>query len=147
MDTSARNTRAALAGAVGLAALASALFVERRSRAAERDHHAPHHLIYIQGTRLHYRLVGNGPPVLLVHGNLVDGADFEVSGLVERLARHYQVLVIDRPGFGHSARPRGPPGRRPGRRGSCIRPRRRWASKGRLSSAIQWARSWRWRWR
>jgi pimeloyl-ACP methyl ester carboxylesterase len=106
MDTSSGTTRAAIAGALSLAALGTALFVERRSRAAEREHHAPHHLIYIQGTRLHYRLVGEGPPVLLVHGNLVDGADFEASGLVERLARQYQVLVIDRPGFGHSARPR-----------------------------------------
>jgi pimeloyl-ACP methyl ester carboxylesterase len=106
MNTPSHDTGAAIAGAIGLAALASAAFVEQRSRAAERDHHAPHHLIYIQGTRLHYRLVGEGPPVLLIHGNLVEGADFEASGLVERLARHYQVLVIDRPGFGHSARPR-----------------------------------------
>ena len=89
-----------------LAAGASALWVEQRARAAERRHQAPHDLIYIEGTRLHYRLVGEGPPVMLLHGNLVHGADFEASGLLERLARQYQVLVIDRPGFGHSDRPR-----------------------------------------
>src|SRR5262245_17022278 len=106
MKTSPDPMRVAFAGAFGLL-VGSALVVEQRARAAERGHHAPHRLIYIQGTRLHYRLVGEGPPVLLVHGNLVDGADFEASGLVERLARQYQVLVIDRPGFGHSSRPRG----------------------------------------
>jgi pimeloyl-ACP methyl ester carboxylesterase len=98
---------AAALGALALAAVGSALWVERSSRRAEREHHAPHHLMYIDGTRLHYRLQGEGPPVLLVHGNLVDGADFEAAGLVEQLARRHQVLVIDRPGFGHSDRPRG----------------------------------------
>jgi pimeloyl-ACP methyl ester carboxylesterase len=94
-------------GALALAGLGTALWVEHRSRDAERRHHAPHHILYIDGTRLHYHLVGEGPPVLLVHGNLVHGADFEASGLVERLAERYQVLVIDRPGFGHSDRQRG----------------------------------------
>lgn len=103
------KVRVASLGAVALALVANALWVERRSRAAERQHHAPHDLVYVDGTRLHYRLLGdeNAPPVLLVHGNLVDGADFEASGLLDRLAREYRVLVIDRPGFGHSDRPRG----------------------------------------
>lgn len=96
-----------LAGFV-TSALASALWVEHASRQAERRHHAPHHLIHVAGTRLHYRLEGphDAPPVLLVHGNLVDGADFEASGLLQRLAQRHRVLVIDRPGFGHSDRPR-----------------------------------------
>ncbi|RYY62285.1 MAG: alpha/beta fold hydrolase, partial [Comamonadaceae bacterium] len=94
-------------GTLAAAGLGTALWVEHRSRDAERHHHAPHHLLYIEGARLHYHLVGEGPPVLLVHGNLVQGADWEASGIVERLARHHQVLVIDRPGFGHSDRPRG----------------------------------------
>jgi pimeloyl-ACP methyl ester carboxylesterase len=107
MNMSSGARRATSLGALALAAAGSALWVEHRARAAERQHHAPHRLIYIHGTRLHYRLVGQGPAVMLVHGNLVDGADFEASGLVDRLARQYQVLVVDRPGFGHSDRPRG----------------------------------------
>lgn len=94
-------------GAIALASLASALWVERSSRAAERDHPAPHRIMYIDGTRLHYQVRGEGPPVLLLHGNLLHGADYEASGLVERLAREHQVIVIDRPGFGWSDRPRG----------------------------------------
>lgn len=100
-------SRATSLGAMALAAVGSALWVERSSRAAERRHHAAHQLMYVEGTRLHYRLEGDGPPVMLVHGNMVDGNDFEASGLVERLARQYRVLVVDRPGFGHSDRPRG----------------------------------------
>jgi len=107
MNLTPDTTRAASLGALTLAALGSALFVEQSSRRAERRHHATHELMYLDGTRLHYRLVGEGPAVMLLHGNLVDGADFEASGLVERLARQYQVLVFDRPGFGHSDRPRG----------------------------------------
>ncbi|HZY19641.1 MAG TPA: alpha/beta hydrolase [Ramlibacter sp.] len=107
MELKPRITPSGLGAAVALTALGSALWVEHASRQAERRHHAPHHHLYIDGTRLHYRLVGEGPPVLLVHGNLVDGADFEASGLLARLADNHQVLVIDRPGFGHSDRPRG----------------------------------------
>jgi pimeloyl-ACP methyl ester carboxylesterase len=107
MTTTSRPGGATTFAALALAAAGSALWVEHRSRAAERRHHAPHDLVYVHGTRLHFRLEGEGPPVMLVHGNQVDGADFEASGLVERLARHHQVLVIDRPGFGHSDRLRG----------------------------------------
>jgi len=107
LDTPA--ARAATAGAVALAALGSAAWVEHRARLAERRHHAPHRLMYVNGVRLHYQLVGEGPPVLLVHGNLVDGADFEASGLLDHLAMKHQVLVIDRPGYGHSDRPRDQP--------------------------------------
>ena len=108
MNIPSGGARAASFGALAaLAAVGSAFWVERQARAAERRHQAPHNLVYIDGTRLHYRLVGEGPPVMLVHGNMVDGADFEASGLVDRLARRHQVLVIDRPGFGHSDRPRG----------------------------------------
>src|SRR4030095_8120537 len=32
--------------------------------------------------------------------------DFEVSGLLDRLARDHRVIAFDRPGFGHSDRPR-----------------------------------------
>ncbi|MVQ28636.1 MULTISPECIES: alpha/beta fold hydrolase [Ramlibacter] len=107
MDHLPRLTPLGYGALAAVAAIGSALWVEHASREAERHHHAPHHLLYVHGTRLHYRLVGEGPPVLLVHGNLVHGADFEASGLLARLAERYQVLVIDRPGFGHSDRPRG----------------------------------------
>jgi pimeloyl-ACP methyl ester carboxylesterase len=33
--------------------------------------------------------------------------DFETSGLVDLVAEHHRVIVFDRPGFGHSDRPRG----------------------------------------
>src|SRR4051812_5100632 len=84
-------------GAMAAAAVGSALWVEGCSRAAQRAHAAPHRLIYVDGIRLHSQLQGEGPPVLLLHGNLVHGADFEASGLVDRLARDHRVLVIDRP--------------------------------------------------
>lgn len=108
MDSTTRPKSATLA-TLTLSTLASALWIEHASRQAERRHHAPHHLMYLGGTRLHYQLTGpeDAPPVLLVHGNTVDSADFTASGLLQRLARDHRVLVIDRPGFGHSDRPRG----------------------------------------
>src|SRR6187200_3433342 len=32
--------------------------------------------------------------------------DFQSSGLIDLAARHFKVIVFDRPGFGHSDRPR-----------------------------------------
>ena len=60
----------------------------------------------IDGARLHFVERGEGPTVVLIHGNTVSLCDFDASGLVERLAADHHVIAIDRPGFGHSTRPR-----------------------------------------
>lgn len=96
---------AALAGAAG----ATALLVESRSRRAGKTWPAPGKFIYVDGVRLHYVMRGEGKPVVLLHGNTLAGADFEACGLVDRLARDHCVIAFDRPGFGHSGRPRGTP--------------------------------------
>jgi pimeloyl-ACP methyl ester carboxylesterase len=44
--------------------------------------------------------------VVLFHGNGTMIQDFSISGLVDLLARRNRVLCFDRPGFGHSQRPR-----------------------------------------
>lgn len=59
----------------------------------------------IDGTCLHYLDVGAGVPVVLLHGNGSLIGDFVSSGLVERAASDKRIVVFDRPGFGHSARP------------------------------------------
>lgn len=101
LPTWAPVTAAAVAASLGTAAL-----VHHQARRAEQRHHAPGRFIHIEGVRLHYRLTGEGPAVLLLHGNTGHGNDFDAAGLVRRLARDHQVLVIDRPGFGWSDRTR-----------------------------------------
>lgn len=49
---------------------------------------------------------GDGPSVVLLHGNTVTHADFVASGFIDRLARNQRVIAFDRPGYGHSSRPR-----------------------------------------
>lgn len=56
--------------------------------------------------RLHYVERGHGEPLVLLHGNGSMIQDFETSGLIEAAARTYRVIVFDRPGYGHSERPR-----------------------------------------
>jgi pimeloyl-ACP methyl ester carboxylesterase len=60
------------------------------------------------GLSLHYIDRGNSraPCVVLLHGNGTMIQDLTISGLVDRLARHNRVVCFDRPGFGHSPRPR-----------------------------------------
>jgi pimeloyl-ACP methyl ester carboxylesterase len=60
----------------------------------------------VNGVRLHYVERGSGPPLVLLHGNGSMIQDFESSGLIDLAAESYGVLVFDRPGFGHSDRPR-----------------------------------------
>ncbi|HLX89602.1 MAG TPA: alpha/beta hydrolase, partial [Acidimicrobiales bacterium] len=50
--------------------------------------------------RLHVAEQGQGPPVLLVHGQPGVGADWDL--VADRLARDHRVLVPDRPGYGAS---------------------------------------------
>jgi pimeloyl-ACP methyl ester carboxylesterase len=60
----------------------------------------------VDGVRLHYADIGDGPPLVLLHGNGSMIEDFASSGLLQRAALHYRVIAFDRPGFGHSTRPR-----------------------------------------
>ncbi|CAB3800676.1 alpha/beta fold hydrolase [Pararobbsia alpina] len=95
----------ALAAATATAAI-SALWVEHRARKAERDNPPDGLFVEVDGVPLHYVDKGEGPPVVLLHGNAVLLQDFIASGLIDRLAERHRVIAFDRPGFGYSGRPR-----------------------------------------
>ena len=87
-----------------LLAIGVALF----SLVAERRNPPIGAFLESHGARLHYIECGNpaGTPVVLFHGNGSMIQDFSLSGLVDALATHHRVICFDRPGFGHSTRPR-----------------------------------------
>lgn len=60
----------------------------------------------IDGVRLHYIEKGQGPVVLLIHGNGTSAEDWVISEVFDRLGATHRVIAIDRPGFGYSDRPR-----------------------------------------
>src|SRR5690606_13428524 len=92
--------------AAGGAAVAAA-FVVYRARRAERENPPKGRFVEVGGVRLHYLERGQGQPLVLLHGNGSLIPEFEISGLIDRAARHYRVIAFDRPGFGYSERPRG----------------------------------------
>jgi pimeloyl-ACP methyl ester carboxylesterase len=95
----------ALVATAGL--MAAAAVVNRRlADKAQRDNPPQGRFIDINGVRLHYVERGSGRPLLLLHGNGSMIQDFESSGLIDLAAKDYRVIVFDRPGFGHSLRPR-----------------------------------------
>ncbi|MBV9558979.1 MAG: alpha/beta hydrolase [Bradyrhizobium sp.] len=75
---------------------------------AERRHPPSGRFVECDGVRLHYidRGETDAPCVVLFHGNGTMLQDLQISGLVDLLARGHRVLCFDRPGFGHSQRPR-----------------------------------------
>ena len=52
----------------------------------------------IDGTRIHYRMEGSGPPLVLLHGVLAHLQTWD--GWVERLKDRYRIFRVDLPGFG-----------------------------------------------
>ena len=101
--------RTALAGGAATAALGALALANRAAaRRAERQHPPEGGFIEVDGVRLHYSDRGAGRPVVLVHGNAVAGDDWNTSGVADLLLRDgHRVIAFDRPGFGHSGRPRG----------------------------------------
>jgi pimeloyl-ACP methyl ester carboxylesterase len=59
------------------------------------------------GTRLAYDVLGAGPPLLLVPGQASDRSMW--TGVRERLAARYRVVVFDHRGTGDSDKPEAPP--------------------------------------
>ncbi len=54
--------------------------------------------------RIYYEDHGQGSPVILVHGYLLDGHSWEKQEMA-LLAAGYRVITYDRRGFGASSRP------------------------------------------
>jgi pimeloyl-ACP methyl ester carboxylesterase len=104
-----RHHRSAWVGSI-LAASASVLGVlaivnHVMARYAEQQHPPNGAFIDVDGVRLHYSDRGEGSPVVLIHGNMVTGNDYDTSGVAAILLKTHRVIIFDRPGFGHSERP------------------------------------------
>jgi pimeloyl-ACP methyl ester carboxylesterase len=103
-----RGIAAWLALAALAAGAATVLYWRKQTRAAERDHPPLGRFLSIDGVRLHYVERGRGEQaIVLLHGNGSMVQDFLASGVVDRLAARHRVMIFDRPGFGHSTRPKG----------------------------------------
>lgn len=90
-------------GALGALAIVNALL----ARQAERRNPPNGRFVTVDGVRLHYLEQGSGSPVVLLHGNQSMAEELAISGVVDLIARQHRVIAFDRPGFGHSERPRG----------------------------------------
>jgi pimeloyl-ACP methyl ester carboxylesterase len=95
-----------VAAGVAVAGVVSALFNRWLAKEAERRNPPIGRFITVNGVRLHYVDQGTGTPLVLLHGNGSMIEDFQSSGLLELAAKKYRVIALDRPGFGHSDRPR-----------------------------------------
>ena len=106
--TSSIMARKALPIAAGVvaAAVAFALLNQWLAQKAERRNPPKGRFITVDGVRVHYVDRGAGTPLILLHGNGSMIEDFQSSGLIDLAAEKYRVIAFDRPGFGHSERPR-----------------------------------------
>jgi pimeloyl-ACP methyl ester carboxylesterase len=57
--------------------------------------------VTVNGLRLHYEVSGHGPDLVLIHGASGSLRDMTFA-LRDRLTDRYRVIVLDRPGLGHS---------------------------------------------
>lgn len=72
-------------------------FVEATSQLDPRD------LLEIDGQRVHVRVSGEGPPLILLHGFMA--SFFTFREIVPVLAKRFRVITIDLNGFGLTERP------------------------------------------
>lgn len=95
-----------IAAGVVVAAVGSVLLNQWLAKKAERRNPPTGRFITVEGVRLHYVDRGTGTPLVLLHGNGSMIEDFQSSGLIDLAAKRHRVIAFDRPGFGHSDRPR-----------------------------------------
>ncbi len=61
-----------------------------------------------QGINIYYKVVGEGPPIVLLHGVFGSCEDWIEFGYVARLGRKYKLILIDLRGHGQSDKPYDP---------------------------------------
>jgi pimeloyl-ACP methyl ester carboxylesterase len=64
----------------------------------------PDTFVEVEGVRFHYREMGAGPTVVLIHGSNGSLQDYALS-VMAVLSQRFRVIAFDRPGRGHSGRP------------------------------------------
>lgn len=103
------STRSLINKAAGVAAFLTvcSLVVQRQTRQAEAANPPSGRFIEADGVRLHYieRGAPDAPPLVMLHGMGAMAEELVLSGLVDRAAKRYRVIVFDRPGYGYSERP------------------------------------------
>lgn len=101
---------AMVGGMAALSALAmagAAIIVNRQAARAEKQNPPLGAFVEANGVRLHYIERGHGRPVVFLHGNGMMVEDWLISGMLDAAGEPYRAVAFDRPGFGHSERPRG----------------------------------------
>lgn len=103
-------TRARTAGitaaAVATTGAALALFSRWQGARAEAKVPADGKFVDVPGARLHYVELGQGSPVVMVHGLGGQLRNFSYA-LADLVAEHHRVILIDRPRSGYSTVDRG----------------------------------------
>lgn len=61
-----------------------------------------------RGARIHYEVCGDGPPLILLHGSLMDARSWELAGYIEALSGDHMLVTLDCRGAGQSDKPTDP---------------------------------------
>lgn len=61
--------------------------------------------VTVDGHELHYLTAGSGPPLVLLHGGIVDSAALTWGGVIDELANYREVVALDMLGYGKNAVP------------------------------------------
>jgi pimeloyl-ACP methyl ester carboxylesterase len=69
-------------------------------------HKSTHGFAEVAGTRLYYEIAGEGYPLVLMHGGIMDNTMWDDQ--FEAFAQRYGVMRYDLRGFGQSDLPAGP---------------------------------------
>jgi pimeloyl-ACP methyl ester carboxylesterase len=94
-----------LAASILIAALGLAGFTHWRASVREATAEATYppsgQFVTVSGLRLHYEVAGTGPDLVMIHGASGSLRDLTFS-LRDQLTDRFRVIVVDRPGLGHS---------------------------------------------
>ncbi len=71
------------------------------ANAPKIDPHPVGSYAQVRGQRLYYRISGKGPNLLLLHGGMSSGEDFQK--VIPALSKHFRVITVDRMGHGRSS--------------------------------------------